>query len=369
MYGRLDSDEDTEKEMRSRIHFINLNSKTINNGMSDDLPGKEIVMPNIRKRKNGLYEGRIFFNGKSYSIYDYNKAKLNSKMSKKLKDLKNGIGQEFTIKKKLLVKEWYKTWYSTYKEPFLKDNSLLNIRGCFDNWILPKFGDLQIKDISTLSLQVYFNGMAKSRKKEMTILYFKSMLEQAKNLDLIKKNPFDAFITEKKIHNTRDAFTLEQQKTIVHGIEKGELSKVILIYLLTGIRKNEIHMIKEINEDKGIVEVECEKTDHRIKQIKVTQATINLIKSIDLKSMKTDTIYRKFVDFLKDHNIEGTLHMTRHTYTVNNFYLGNDMKYVSSWLGHKDIQLTYNVYLNLEDSLENKSEICTLYKNMYYVTT
>lgn len=42
------------------------------------------------------------------------------------------------------------------------------------------------------------------------------------------------------------------------------------------------------------------------------------------------------------------------------------MKRVSVWAGHSKVELTYNVYTNLNDSLEDKNAIKTLYNDMYY---
>lgn len=335
------------------------------------IPEEIKKMAYIRYRTDGRFEAVISYQGKKNSVY----AKNITELQKKIKEKNNNLKQlpyiqqnKVKFKSGYTLNKYYIYWFKNFKEPFIKERSAKNIEIYFQIHILPKLGEYYLEELTTQKIQEFLNQLKKTRNKELITTYLKAILTKAYNEDLIDKNPFVNVIKEKKLSKVKDGFTLEEQKIIISEMENNETKKIILIYLLTGIRRNEINQILEINDSKNYIKVKCEKSDdNRTRNISLTTYTINLIKECCSKYINTEKVYYNFKKFLNSKNIKKNLHTTRHTYTTNNFYLGNDMKYVSTWLGHKDISITLNIYTNLHESLEDREQLKNLYNNAYYI--
>lgn len=321
-------------------------------------------MSSIRKRANGIYECRFYYNKKYYSVYSKNLKELNKKKTQKLKELKETINNENTIINFDTLKQWALYWLENFKKPFIKEKTYNEILNYLNNHIIKYLGDLKLKNINSQILQNFLNQYTKSRTKEIIFLYLNALLQKAQDIGLIKINPLKAVVKDKKIKTNKLSFTLNEQKLILEKLTE-PLKSIILIYLLTGLRKNEINQIIEINKDN--IKVIKEKSENEIKTIKLTAQTIKLIKETINKKINTDKVSKQFTTFLKENNIQNkTLHTTRHTYSTNNYYLETPIKHLQEFMGHKDIQTTLNIYTNLDDSI-NKNDLIKLYNNYYYI--
>ena len=318
-------------------------------------------MPSLRKRKNGIYEKRFYYQNKCYSVYSKNLNKLKIKEKEKIKQLKNSNNN---IKNDITIKDWSHYWLENFKKPFVKEKTYFEIKNYINKHIIDKLGNLSLNKITTNQLQTFLNNYEKSRTKELIYLYLNAILKKAFEIGMIKNNPLNAVIKDKKIKSNKQAFTLEEQKTIINKLSQ-PLKNVILIYLLTGIRKNEINMIKEIGVN--FIKVVREKTENKTKTISLTHETIELIKNTIKNKINTDKISKLFSKFLKENNINNkSLHTTRHTYATNNYYLETPIKHLQEFLGHEDVQTTLNIYTNVDNSI-TKNEIIKLYNNYYYI--
>lgn len=321
-------------------------------------------MPNIRIRKDGRYEARIY-KGRSYSVYSKNKTEL----SKKIKLLEKQIKEKpIETKKEYTLNEWSKEWMETYKKPFVSQSTFYNINLYFTTHILPTLGKYKIDKISAIDIQKFFNNIKKSRTKEFLILYLKACLKSAYENELITKDPTRALKQEKKIRNKRDSFSINEQSIILKECkQEKEYYQIIKFYLLTGIRRNEIFNF-EIKEN-GIF-VNGTKTENSKRFIPLDEEylkEINNIKSNCILKFKEDYITRKFKTTLDKLKIKGCIHSLRHTFATNNFYLGNNMKYIQEWLGHSSITITSDIYTNLKEEKDQKEKIKMLYNNLYYI--
>ncbi len=85
----------------------------------------------------------------------------------------------------------------------------------------------------------------------------------------------------------------------------------------------------------------------------------------NITSQKVDRVYRRFSEILKELNIEGSIHTLRHTFATNHFYLGTPDKIIRNWLGHSTIQITKDIYTNLDRTI-TKEKVIKLYNNLYF---
>lgn len=327
-------------------------------------------MPTIRFRKDNRYELRFYVNGIRYSIYSKDRTKLQKKYKAKLTEVKNIKKEIATSKYKL--EEWFNIWLNTYKKPFVSQGTVNNIIIYFKKHILPTFGNFKLTQITIDKLQPYFNNLPIARTKELITTYFNACLKKAKDLDYIKKNPFDLIVKDKKLKNVRPAFTIFEQEKILNHIKSKdyEFYKLILFYLTTGVRRKEALTITSEDFKELILHIKGTKTKNADRKIPITQKLKDLIfKDGTIFDYKEDLVTNKFKTYLKELNIKGTLHSLRHSYATNQYYINTPAKEVQLLMGHSEINITLDIYTNIEltqDKTKMVEKIKEVY-NDYYI--
>ena len=172
-----------------------------NNNVRKDKKGR-ILPTNVRQRENGLYEGRITFNGKRYTLYNRDLAELKKQMTDRKYELEHGIYGDHSD---VTVAEWYEEWMKTYKRPTLKYRTIQSYDSRWNAHISDKLGGMQISDVDKLTMQKYFRELSDDVS---TIVYaniftlLHEMFEAAVDNDLIIKNPVIHRPKEGKCHRT-----------------------------------------------------------------------------------------------------------------------------------------------------------------------
>ncbi len=327
----------------------------------------DINMNNITLRTDGRYIGRKQIN--KHIIYAYGKTKESCK--RKLEQKIKAQNKTEKTNKTIYLYEWLEEWYTTYKKNFVKYKSALIIQNVI-NEIKTNIKNIPLNTLTTLQIQNFLNYYPISRKKEFITTYFNACLQKATDLDIINKNPFKAVVKDKKLNVIREPYNLKEQKTILEKIKNTDIEPVILFYLCTGIRKNELNtknLLNDIDEKHHIIKINSEKKRDKNKTIRYIDITEDLIKLVKENqqafTQKTNTIYNKFKNLLKDTKIDIGIHKLRHTFATNHFYLGTPIKIVSAWLGHEKIELTQNIYTHIDRTI-NKNDILKLYNNLLF---
>lgn len=329
--------------------------------------GDEELMKNIILRSDGRYMGRKQVNGIRVTVYAYTVKQCLEKLKKAIKDaIKNPKVKKETYK----LYDWLDNWYETYKARFVTyksgkiiENAILEIKKGFDN--------INLNDLTSNKIQQFLNQYQTSRKKEFITLYFNASLQKAEDISLIAKNPFKAVVRDKKLNNIREPFSYPEQEKIINALKGTEIEPVILFYLCTGIRKNELNtknLINDIDTNRHILKVKSEKKRGKeiFREIDITDSLINLVKNNPKSfTLTTNQVYRKFKQILDSIGVEGSIHNLRHTFATNHYYLGTPAKQVQIWLGHEKIELTQNIYTHIDRTI-TKKDILKLYNNLYY---
>ena len=336
-------------------------------------------MAHIRLRKDGRYEGILCFKGKHFSVYSRELSKLKIKITKKFKELE----KEFKHQKTLAVtkKEWvtlenyYHEWLENDKKIFVSKATLASIENAFEKHILVKLGKIKLKDLNKSIIQRFLNGYEHTRRKEVITTYFKACVTQAYKERLIDYNPFDTVITEKKIKADKKGFTADEQERILKYLKISEPNwyNIILCYLCLGCRRSELFSIKAENIKNGLVLIQGTKTESSTRYVNISPEFEKvLIETIQfLPKTEMHWITAKFRKVLHELNLKGSLHSLRHSFITNHFYLGTPAKQVQSWVGHSTIQMTMDIYTNIDPQInaqEEKTKILKLYNNLYYYT-
>ncbi len=344
------------------IKFVNQNYSNC------DLLTKNKEQSEMKKRKDNRYFKIKQVNGKKYYIYGKTINELNDNLRALNKQIKQqGKSVNATP---LSLNKWLKDWYGLYKKPFVKENTQQDIENILFNH-LKSFGNIELKKITTANLQAWLNKLENNRTKEKIILYLKPALQKAFALHKIKNNPFEDIHVGKKLNNKRRPFTYDEQVKVLSRLENEEIKPIILIYLLTGLRKHELNFKSILNdiENNVLKAINLKQHDTKVhyKYIDLTQGTVELIKKNFevFKNNTANSVYRKFQKILKELRIDGALHTLRYTFVTNHFYLGTPDKIVSEWCGHSTIVITKDIYTQIDRTI-SKEKIKLLYNNLYY---
>ena len=372
-----------QKQSLEKAHEINNALNQFLSGMLDATTNKEqpnnvntlisltqqgdIDMKNITYRKDGRYIGRKQINKQIIYVYANTKEKCKRQLEQKIKK-QNKLQLP---KKQILLHQWLDEWYKTYKENFVKYKSALIIQNVIKE-IKNNIKNKPLNALSTQEIQNFLNQYPASRKKEFITTYFNASLQKATDLDIITKNPFRNVVKDQKLNIIRKPYTLNEQKIILQKIKNTDIEPVILFYLCTGIRKNELNtknILDDIDEKRNIIKINSEKKRDKNKSIRYIDISPDLIllvkNNLDSFKIKTNVIYNKFKKALENTNIDLGIHKLRHTFTTNHFYLGTPIKIISDWLGHEKIELTQNIYTHIDRTI-TKNDILKLYNNLLF---
>lgn len=264
----------------------------------------------------------------------------------------------------------FEKWYNEYMVNTIAESTkseILRIKGR-----LAPLHNVKAKLLTKQMILNYLDTQPANRSREKLITYFKASLRFAQNEGLIAVNPFTNMRLEPKKNTTREAFSYDEQKRILAALPDTEIYIHIMLYLLTGLRKNELNtsdIENDIDFQSGILRAVNLKGKYkkvRYKQIKLSPEFTKMVASnLDaLKKYSVPQIYIRFAALMKALKIKGSIVNLRHTYATNNLYLGNSDVIVSKQMGHSTSQITKDVYMNIDHNL-SKQKIIQLYGNLY----
>lgn len=201
----------------------------------------------------------------------------------------------------LTYKDVYDQWFSTHVQT-IKMSTQKSINSKFSKHILPRFGQLKIKDITKAYCQKVINEIAESIKSVNDIkIQANQVFKYALKMEIIQKNPMEyvsiprqqnELISEKINMDERNYWKKDEIKNFL-TITKNELSyrDSLLFHLLiyTGARKGEILALTWDDIDFKSSSIRFSKTlfhnnGHFIFQTSKTRESRRLI-SIDDKSL------------------------------------------------------------------------------------
>lgn len=328
-------------------------------------------MKNIQYRiSDKRYIGRKQINNNLITVYAKTQKECLNKLNLAIKNF-NSNKNAIKTKSTLFIDFWNK-WFNENKKPFVTKETAKDIERIKNK--LESLHNIPISKINKDMIVNILNKFEEGRAKEKIILYLKSCLKNAFENNVIKINPFANIVVKPRIRNRKPSFTYEQQETILQRLDKEEIKPIILIYLITGLRRRELdyqHIEDNIDTEENLlktINLKGRNQVRRYKTIQLTKQAISLIKNnIELlKKYNDEKVYRKFNEILKELNIKGSLVNCRHTFATNNFYLGNPELFISRQMGHRTSQITKDNYTDIIYHL-NKNKILKLYNNLYYI--
>ena len=360
---------------------------------------------NIRKRKDGRWEGRYTAGYDPESGKRIIKNVLGKTQTEVKEKLKTAISesQRLDVSKAgtYTVSSWMKTWYEVYAEPRIRPNTKAYYTNYIENHIIPGIGSIPLDKLTTIQIQRFYNNLQKSgrvQRKNFPELRDKSLsprvvrgvhtllhncLEQAVAERLILANPakgcrlpklekremkilpedkIGPYLAEAERRGLLAAFYLE----LTTGLRRGEL--LALLWTDLDVENMIISVSKQVNRINGELVVSQPKTPNSIRKLAIPQRAVELLVEEHAKhphspylfvSPKTGTMFdpdsfrhthEKILKAIGAEYIR--FHDLRHTFATLSLKYGVDVKTLSGALGHYDAGFTLSTYTHATEGMK-----------------
>ena len=297
--------------------------------------------------------------------------------------------------KNITLHDYITLWLDLFKQSEVKPATLDRL--VQSNTALARYSiaNEKVACLSPLDVQFYINQIAKDGysfstiKKQLELL--RASLRKAVKLKLIQENPAEeiGMPNRKTIKKQKEVLAYdekEQAKLQKYIEEHSDQNAVLCVAFMieTGLRAGEALALRwsDINVDKHRCSVhatvanphqpskayvqDSPKTDASIRTIPLNvratailatlkhRVTSNFvfgsdeIKTNDEGRLEYPTLIRAIKKMCRETGVPYRgAHVFRHTFATNCYYKGVDVKILSHLLGHSDVKVTFNTYINL----------------------
>ena len=215
---------------------------------------------NIRKRKDGRWEGRYTAGvdpetGKpiAKSVLARTQRECKEKLQKAMEELEK---IDVTKRRDYTVGEWAQLWYENYAKPSVRASTAAYYKNYIDQHIVPRIGDIKLTALTTLQIQKFYNetkahGRVQRYEKmddlslsNKTIRGLHTMLwqclEQAVTERLIPYNPANGCRLPKKEKKKMQIIPPEKIQDYLKAAEEWGVLPMFYLELSTGLRRGEL---------------------------------------------------------------------------------------------------------------------------------
>ena len=351
---------------------------------------------NIRKRKDGRWEGRYTagYDSKTgkrliKNVLGKTQAEVKEKLKKALEET-NGLdvskaADEYT------VTSWLRTWYELYAKPNVRTATANRYELIIETYTIPRIGHIKLKKLTTRHLQKLYKELLESGRihvgkkqnkglSSTTVhsvhLMLHCALDRAVKERLIPRNPCEDCIVPKPRKLEMKILPPEHIKAYLDAAEARGLFPMFYLELVSGLRKGELVALRwddldiqgrtisvskqYVRNPDGSLELTRPKTENSVRLVSIPQTAVDLLIQEHAKHPDSpymfpspltgemyhpDSVVNLHKKILKDAGLEHLrFHDLRHTFATTALQNGVDVKTVSSMLGHFDAGFTLRTY-------------------------
>ena len=279
---------------------------------------------NIRKRKDGRWEGRYTAahdpaTGKQ--VFKNVLGKTQAEVKEKLKKALVECGKiDFTKTGQYTVGTWMDTWFENVAKIKVRASSHQTYKGYIDNHIKPSIGNIPLEKLTTMDLQKFYRklltkGRIERKESEKqpkglsakTVRNINQVISSAMDLAVAQKiiieNPTNACELPKVEHKEMQTIPEEQLEAFFKEAKETWVYEMYYIELATGLRRGELLGLKwqDIDWKNGIIKVRRQvarvdgeiveaplKTKNSYRAVTISQQAIEVLKT---QKAKTDDEY------------------------------------------------------------------------------
>ena len=361
---------------------------------------------NIRKRKDGRWEGRYTVGrdpetGKSTikNVLGKTQAEVKEKLKKAIEE---NVGIDYGKAKTYTVGSWLEVWMENYAKIKLRPSTYKTSQGFLKNHIKPQIGSIPLADLTSLGLQRFYKHLldggrvdrieAKKKPKGLapkTVRNIHQMIGSAYNLaieqKLVTRNPAQGCALPKVEHKEMKTLTADQLSAFFREARDSGVFALYYIDLTTGLRRGELLGLKwlDIDLEKGDLRVQRQigridgkiiemplKTKNAYRTLPLSADAINVLMQQRRKTgnsewvflsptggpMSPDSVLHMLHRILKRAGLPKVrFHDLRHTFATLALQNGVDIKTVSGMLGHFSAGFTLDTYAHVTTSAKREA--------------
>ena len=366
---------------------------------------------NIRKRKDGRWEGRYTAGydpktGKRIikNVLGKTQAEVKQKLSTAMEACK---AVDVVRSDDYTVAEWLRTWFALYAKPNIRPTTARSYQGSIELHIIPRIGCIKLnkltgRDIQKLYKDLMENGRLRKAQKSKqpglsstTVrgihMMLHNALDRAVKERLILRNPTEDCIIPKVQKQEMKILHPEDMKAYLEAAEKRGVLPMFYLELVSGIRKGELVALRweDLDVEHRTISVSKQalgglgkelvvnrpKTENSIRAISIPQDAVDLLVREHEKHPENpylfpspltggmyhpDSVVNLHKKILKDAGLEHIrFHDLRHTFATMALQNGVDVKTVSNMLGHYDAGFTLRTYTHATRQKQNEAAQAT----------
>ena len=233
---------------------------------------------NIRKRKDGRWEGRFTAGhdpATGKQIFKNVLGKTQTEVKEKLKKALVEAGQvDFAKSGKYTVGTWMDEWFENVAKIKVRPSSHQTYKGYIDNHIKPNIGNIPLEKLTTMDLQKFYRKLLtkgrveRNESKEQpkglsakTVRNINQVISSAMDLAVAQKiilvNPTNACELPKVEHQEMQTIPAEQLQAFLDEARATGVYEMYYIELATGLRRGELLGLKwqDVDWKNGIIKV------------------------------------------------------------------------------------------------------------------
>jgi len=187
------------------------------------------------------------------------------------------------------LKDYVENTYNKVELPLLAETTQKAYQTHLERYVLPKFGEMSLRELTPLTLQNYFSGLAGSDAGSATVLKIKeslsSVLGSAKKYELLTRNPMEGIsIPHEKVLNRKKrklVLTVEELDLLLTEIKEPYATMVNTAHF-SGLRPSELNGLKveDVHDDSITVDEECCRGNWKATKTEGSSATIYVPASV-----------------------------------------------------------------------------------------
>ena len=360
---------------------------------------------NIRKRKDGRWEGRYTaghnpVTGKQIfkNVLGKTQAEVKEKLAKALVE----SGQvDFTKVGQYTVGTWMDTWFENVAKIKVRPSSHQTYKGYIDNHIKPNIGKIPLEKLTTMDLQKFYRKLltkgrverieSKDQPKGLsakTVRNINQVISSAMDLAVAQKiilnNPTDSCELPKVEHKEMQTVPAEQLSAFLEEAKRSGVYEMYYIELATGLRRGELLGLKwqDIDWKNSIIKVRRQvarvdgqiveaplKTKNSYRAVSISPQAIEVLREQKRKTndqyvfpspnggpISPDSVNNMLKRVLERAGIPKVrFHDLRHTFATIALQNGVDIKTVSGMLGHFSAGFTLDTYAHVTTAAQKEA--------------
>ena len=362
---------------------------------------------NIRKRKDGRWEGRYTagydpVTGKAISknVLGKTQAEVKEKLARAMEETK---GLDIVKAGEYTVGQWLDVWFEYYAKIKVRPSSHKTYEGYIKNHIKPNIGNIPLTKLTTLDLQRMYQKLLTEGRVERiesqnqpkglspkTVRNLNQIISSAMKLAmdqrLISKNPADGCALPKVEHKEMKTLPVEQLNAFLMEAKRTGTFEMYYIDLATGLRRGELLGLKwqDVDLDNGIIHVRRQvgringkvqeaplKTKNAYRNISIGADAVSILREKKKKDgnfseyvfpsptggpMSPDSVLHMLHRVLDRAGLpEIRFHDLRHTFATLALQNGVDIKTVSGMLGHFSAGFTLDTYAHVTTAAQRQA--------------